>query len=65
MQGFGHSYGVVPCLEVKLKMTSEQAIKAIIARIQGVYDEPNLVSFGPLSTNRLQDILDIAKSVKP
>ena len=36
------------------------ALKAIVARIDGVYDDPFLVAFGPLSVNRIQDIKEIA-----
>ena len=37
------------------------SLKAIIARISGNFDDPDLEAFGPLSDNTEMDILAIAK----
>ena len=37
------------------------ALRAIVARINGVWDDPDLMLFGPLSTNALADVEWIAK----
>jgi hypothetical protein len=42
-------------------MTQTEALQAIIARIQGVWDHPALVAAGPLSSNATEDILRIAE----
>lgn len=44
-------------------MTMNQALNAITARINGVFDDPDLMIFGPLSTDALADILAIIASV--
>lgn len=38
-----------------------QALRAILARAQGEYDDPALVAFGPLSPDILRDIVLIAE----
>lgn len=38
------------------------AIRAIQARIKGEYDNPDLVKFGPLMTDRITDIVDIVEA---
>ncbi|WP_293811325.1 hypothetical protein [uncultured Bosea sp.] len=45
-------------------MKAQAAIRAIIARIQGNWDQPDLVTIGPLGETR-DDILRIAQSVEP
>ena len=42
--------------------TPVQALRAIIARIDGVFDDKDLMAFGPLSTNTLNDIYEIARN---
>ena len=42
-------------------MSYAAGIAAIIARIQGEWDHPDLQAFGPLSTDTLADVLAIAK----
>jgi hypothetical protein len=46
-------------------MTNEEkyrrALLAIRARIQGVWDQPDLVAFGPLNTCETSDVLEIAQ----
>ena len=42
-------------------MTDEQKLQAIIARITGVFDDPYLMEFGPLSTDVIDDVLAIAR----
>lgn len=44
-------------------MKADAAIRAIVARIQGEWDQPDLVSFGPLADTQ-DDILRIAQSVQ-
>lgn len=39
---------------------AKNAVKAIVARIRGVFDDPYLMACGPLSTNTEQDVLRIA-----
>lgn len=39
---------------------AKAAVRAIIARIKGVWDQPDLKAFGPLSTSTLDDVLAIA-----
>jgi len=39
-----------------------KALKAIVARIQGVYDDPALMAFGPLSASIKTDCLAIAEA---
>jgi len=42
-----------------------QALRAIVARFQGVFDDPNLVAIGPLSVSAQEDALHIAtKTIK-
>lgn len=42
-----------------------QALRAIAARFQGVFDDPNLVAIGPLSASPQEDALHIAtKTIK-
>lgn len=41
--------------------TMESALLAIVARIEGRYDDPSLAAYGPL-TNTTNDIREIAKS---
>ena len=43
------------------EITLESALIAIIARIDGVFDKPELVAFGPLSIDLRADILAIAE----
>jgi hypothetical protein len=38
----------------------ERALLAIVARINGVYDDPYLVEFGPLLADTEADVLRIA-----
>jgi hypothetical protein len=45
-------------------MTPVQALRAIQARIRGEWDCPDLVKFGPLSTDTLQDVLAIIKAAR-
>lgn len=45
-------------------MKADAAIRAIVARIQGEWDQPDLVSFGPLGDTQ-DDVLRIAQSVQP
>jgi hypothetical protein len=42
-------------------LTATEALEAIQARLQGVFDNPSLVKFGPLGGLH-QDILSIAQS---
>ena len=44
-----------------ITFTNEEAFQAIIARIQGDFDNPALVKFGPL-TDVFNDVIFIAKS---
>lgn len=44
------------------KLTALRALRAIVARIDGVWDDKDLMAFGPLSTNTLDDIYEIARS---
>ena len=37
-----------------------QSLKAISALINGIWDDPNLEAFGPLSTDKQEDILEIS-----
>lgn len=37
-----------------------QALRAIVARLQGLFDDPNLVAIGPLSVSAQEDALHIA-----
>ena len=46
-----------------MKLSKEQVESAINARINGEWDNPNLVLVGPLSTN-LQEDLDYIKSLE-
>ncbi|MPR12962.1 hypothetical protein [Microvirga tunisiensis] len=39
---------------------AERALRAIIARIQGNFEDPDLKEFGPLSAGTLTDVLAIA-----
>lgn len=41
------------------------ALRAIVARIQGVFDDPDLVAFGALSTDIAADVLAIATAGLP
>lgn len=41
---------------------AKEALLAIIARIEGVWDHPALLKFGPMLTT-LDDVLQIARSV--
>lgn len=43
-------------------ITAAIALRAIIARINGVYDNPYLERFGILSTDTLQDVWEIAEA---
>ncbi len=43
-------------------MTASEAFEAIIARINGVWDNPALLKFGPLATDPMEDIVGIARS---
>lgn len=45
-------------------MTPETALRAIVARIQGDFDNPALAGFGPL-TDTISDVLAIAAAVRP
>ena len=40
----------------------EAALKAIVARIDGVWDNPELVEIGPISTDTISDVHRIAKN---
>ena len=40
--------------------TPEQAIRAIVARFDGDFDNPELLAYGPLQTNILSDVEEIA-----
>lgn len=40
---------------------TKSVLKAIQARIDGVWDNPELVSFGPLSTDTLQDVKELVE----
>lgn len=46
-------------------MTPQAALRAIVARIQGEFDQPDLVAFGPLSPDRMADVLAIAEAAPP
>jgi len=39
----------------------ERALRAILARIDGVYDDPDLMSMGPLHTDRGADVRHFAE----
>lgn len=41
---------------------AKAAIRAIVARINGEFDQSDLVEFGPLSTDTLADVLAIAQA---
>ena len=41
---------------------AERGLETIIARIQGEWDNPYLLRYGPLSTDEIYDILIIAKA---
>jgi hypothetical protein len=41
---------------MKVPFTTSQALQAIKARLDGVWDNEQLVKLGPLSNNRLEDI---------
>ena len=43
----------------KLNAPRKKALRAIQARIQGEWDNPALMEFGPLGTNVIEDILAI------
>ncbi len=45
-----------------LKM--DRALKAIHARVDGVFDDPDLMSFGPLHDNLRADVKRIAESTR-
>ena len=42
-----------------LKVSSQEALEAVRARIRGEWDNPALVKFGSLSTDTMKDILYI------
>ena len=42
--------------------TPEQAIRAIIARIDGVFDDPDLLAFGPLHIDKMVDVKEISNA---
>ena len=42
--------------------SAETALQAIIARVDGRFDDPALLAFGPLSTDAAQDCKAIAAS---
>jgi hypothetical protein len=44
-------------------MTPEQAFRAIKARINGVFDDPDLMSIGALSSNPIEDLHYILEQV--
>jgi hypothetical protein len=44
------------------RLTALRALRAIVARIDGVWDDKDLMVFGPLSTNTLDDVYEIARS---
>lgn len=46
------------------QLTPEQALRAIEARIQGKFDDPDIKAFGPLSTDSEQDILEMIEAAK-
>ena len=39
-----------------------QALKAVVARYEGLFDDPDLVAFGDLCTNYASDMARIAKT---
>ena len=43
--------------------TAEQALRAIKARIDGVWDDPDLLAFGERHVNSLEDIEAIVNKV--
>lgn len=43
---------------------TKHALRAIVARIKGEFDNPELMLFGPLSTDTVKDILNIALSAE-
>lgn len=47
------------------KEQMESALRAIIARIEGVFDDPDLMSFGSLGFMMSDDILAIARKALP
>jgi hypothetical protein len=42
-------------------MNADQALRAIVARIKGEFDQPDLMGCGPLSTDTMADVLAIAE----
>lgn len=42
---------------------AKSALRAIIARIKGVWDDPDLMAIGPLHSDPMYDVLRIAESV--
>lgn len=42
-------------------MNAAQALRAVEAREQGVFDDPDLVAFGPLSCDTAMDVLAIKR----
>jgi hypothetical protein len=46
--------------EEKIAETMLAALRAIVARIDGVWDDPDLVDLGPLSLNMVGDVRDFA-----
>lgn len=47
-----------------MTLNNQARLEAIIARIEGVWDNPALLEFGPLSTDTLADVMYIARSFR-
>jgi hypothetical protein len=50
---------------MSIRLTYQEALQAIAARIQGVFDDPALIKAGALSTDKTADILYIISLPKP
>ena len=45
-------------------MTNQQIINAIIARVNGVFDDPDLLLYGPLTTT-VNDVYELGCMLRP
>lgn len=56
--------GLVAPLDDRVNLTKEQAFNAIRARINGVFDNPDLLRIGALSVDSDEDVLRIIQMVR-
>ena len=59
--GYGLDAGTIERLKAQ-NAELVGALRAIVARVNGEFDLPGLVSFGPLSTDIGVDVFDIARA---